>query len=69
MLTENIKSGLVATYNYISKPKASQKGIFFISFSSSGIVGQSSLESTMPGDRGVVVGEQEVILKQFRKCS
>jgi len=63
MLTENVKSGLVATCNHISKPKASQKGIFFISFSSSGVVGQSSLKSTMPEDRGVIVGEQEVILK------
>jgi len=60
MLTENVKSGLVATYNHISEPKASQKGIFFILFSLSGVVRQSSLESTMPEDRGVIVGEQEV---------
>ena len=69
MLTENAKSGVVATYSHISKPNTSRKRVFFILFSLSGVVGQSSIDSAVPGGRGVVAGEQEFMLKHFRRCS
>ena len=59
--------GLMATCNYINDPKASRKGIFFILSASSGVEGQSSVEITRPGRRGVIVGKQRCILNHLRR--
>ena len=57
ILTENTKSGLMVISSHISNPSASQKRIFFILFSSSRVTRLSLIESTILGDKGVVVGK------------
>ena len=62
-------SGLVATCNYISNPKASRNGMFLILFILSGIKGQSSAKSIKPGGKEVVVDEYISILNHLRRRS
>ena len=57
ILTENTKSGLMVISSHISNPSAFQKRIFFILFSSSRVTRLSLIESTILGDKGVVVGK------------
>jgi len=63
LFTEKVRSGLVAIYSHINKPRASQKGIHFISSILSGVEGQSFTESIKPEGKGVVIGEHRYILK------
>jgi len=57
ILTENTKSGLMVISSHISNPSASQKRVFFILFSLSRVTRLSLIESTILGDKEVVVGK------------
>ena len=58
IFTAYVRSGRVATYSHINDPNASRYGVFAISLVSCDVVGQSSINSELPGGSGVEVGAQ-----------
>jgi len=68
-LTRKDRSGCVATYSHINEPRALRYSILFISSTSAGVDGQSSVNRDRPYRSGVVSGDNMYMLKHLRSHS